>query len=123
MSLNLTTAAAKGKTLASIGAAIANAANRTSQLFDSTGRMIDKLDKFTEHSNYKQTIRYKKERRQFAHNTVREAAAEKSEADIKVQEFRAKSEQHAHLFDSALAEFEDLFAEELGITPSTTPEA
>lgn len=117
MSLKL--AAGNGKTLGSIGSILGTitvAAERTSQLLNTAGSTIDQLDRFTQHASMKQKRRHKIEERQFTKRLILDAASADAEADIKVQEFRAKSEQHASLFDASFEEYTNLFAEELGIT-------
>lgn len=108
------------KALAAIASTVAQVANSTGDLVRSGTKAVTKLDRYMDRSLKTQEYIYRKEERSFLKNLVREAAAEQAEADMKVEEFCKQSDKHRQLFVESYGEFEELFASELGLTPSST---
>ena len=102
--------------LKSVLSTVAKTAQSVGALVDTGTRSISMLDRFVGKASEEQELRYRKDRRMFVHNLVRDAASEQAEADIKVEEFMKQSAEHKRLFTASYQEFESLFADELGIS-------
>lgn len=104
---------ANPKAIQSIFTTVSKGAASISAIFDTTTRSIGMIDAIVSKASDEQKLRYRKERRTFVHNLVREASSEQAEADIIVLEFCAQSVQHDELYTASHKEFSDLFADEL----------
>lgn len=101
------------RALTTIMTSVAKGAQAVGALFDSTTNSIGMLDALVTKASEDQRLRYRKERRTFVHNLVREASEEQSQSDLRVDEFCKQSPRHAELFNAAYSEFSELFADEL----------
>lgn len=101
--------------LGSVLDSVAKTAGTISAVFDTANRSINMLDRFVGKASEEQALQYRKDKRTFVKNLVREAAEEQAQADIRVQDFRKQSADHTKFFDESYDEFSALFAEELGL--------
>lgn len=110
MGLNLTQAT-NGKSLASIGKAISTAAQSVTAAFNATTEAVSMADNLVQHSSRKQQDRYRIEQEEYRENLILEASSREAETGIKVEDFCAKSEKHAELFNRSYAKYSALFAD------------